>query len=374
MLMQKQKVGAEILCLHQGAELYGSDRSFLAAVEALAEEGRTLDVVLPADGELAGQLGRIPSVRLSFYDKGILRKRELRNPLMFVWRIVSGWLFHLRRFSGYRVIYINTVVMFSALLAACCYRFSSRRVICHVREIPGRKQLLFFRALFSVSGIELLYNSEATRDAFGLPGQVIYNGVEADARGEPPVLADDCIHLLLIGRINQWKGQSFLLDALAALPATVRERFRVRIVGSPFDGYEYLLDELSARIASLGLADLVQQLPFCADPSEHYRWADYVVVPSTQPEPFGRVAIEAFAFGKPVVAAAHGGLVEIVQPGQSGLLFAPADVSALAQALESLPQRSREEYAELSRGARQRFENKFSLTGYKANIRAFFFG
>lgn len=372
--MQKQKMDAEILCLHQGAELYGSDRSFLSAVEALAEGGCALDVVLPSDGELAEQLGHIPSVRLAFYDKGIIRKRELRNPPMFIWRMLAGWLFYLRRFSRYRVIYINTVVMFSALLAACFYRFSSRRMICHVREIPGRRQLRFFRGLFRVSGIELLYNSKATRDAFGLPGQVIYNGVEADTQGAQPMLADDCINLLLIGRINHWKGQSFFLDALGALPAGARQRFRVRIVGSPFEGYEYLLNELAARIATLGLVDLVQQIPFCADPSEHYRWADYVVVPSTQPEPFGRVAIEAFAFGKPVVAAAHGGLVEIVQPGQSGLLFAPADVSALALALEGLPQRSREQYAELSRGARKRFESKFSLTSYKANIRAFFFG
>jgi glycosyltransferase involved in cell wall biosynthesis len=368
------KTDAQILCLHQGAELYGSDRSFLSAVEALAEEGGSLDVILPSEGELAEQLERIPEVRLSFFDKGILRKRELRNPVLFIWRIFAGWLFYLRRFSGYRVIYINTVVMFSALLAACFYRFSRRRVVCHVREIPGPGQLRFFRALFRLSGMELLYNSNATRDAFGVPGQVIYNGVEADAQIEQPMLAGDDINLLLIGRINQWKGQTFLLDALAEVPAEALQRLRVRIVGSPFEGYEYLLDELSSRIATLGLGERVQQIPFCADPSEHYRWADYVVVPSTQPEPFGRVAIEAFAFGKPVIAAAHGGLVEIVQPHQSGLLFAPGDRTALAHVLAALPQRCHAQYAELSRGARQRFASKFSLMGYKANIRAFFFG
>ena len=37
---------SSILCLHQGAELYGSDRSFLAAVEALAGAGATLDVIV----------------------------------------------------------------------------------------------------------------------------------------------------------------------------------------------------------------------------------------------------------------------------------------------------------------------------------------
>ena len=66
---------SSILCLHQGAELYGSDRSFLAAVEAL--DGATLDVILPADGELAAEVRKVKGVSLSFYSKGILRKRCL---------------------------------------------------------------------------------------------------------------------------------------------------------------------------------------------------------------------------------------------------------------------------------------------------------
>lgn len=371
--MQEEKTA--ILCLHQAAELYGSDRSFLSAVQALADSGANLDVILPVEGELAEELRKVAGLRLSFFDKGILRKRELQRPFAFMWRILIGWLFYLRRFSSYRVVYINTVVMFSALLAACCYRFSSRRIICHVREIPGGAQLRFFRALFRLAAIELIYNSNATRDAFGLPGQVIYNGVEAQGGGESSAhQASGQLNLLVIGRINQWKGQDFFLESVGALPVVRREGLRIRIVGSPFEGYEYLEAELNARIRELGLEYQVEMIPFCADPSEHYRWSDYVVVPSTQPEPFGRVAIEAFAFGKPVIAAAHGGLIEIVDDGSTGLLFTPGDVQALGQAFLTAQEFSAERYAALSCNAWSKFQGKFSLAGYKANIRAFFFG
>jgi D-inositol-3-phosphate glycosyltransferase len=62
---------------------------------------------------------------------------------------------------------------------------------------------------------------------------------------------------------------------------------------------------------------------------------EVAVVPSLH-EAFGLVALEAMACGIPVVAAAVGGLKEIVQEGESGLLFPPGNASALAQALVTL--------------------------------------
>ncbi|MBY6033623.1 glycosyltransferase [Marinobacter daepoensis] len=365
-----------ILCIHQGAELYGSDRSFLSAVQALAESGLDVKAILPADGGLADELRKIPGLRLGFFDRGILRKRALRNPLAFMWGLVSGVLFYMGRFADHKIIYINTVVMFSALVAACVYRFSSRRIICHVREIPGRRQVMVFRALFRISGVELIYNSNATREAFNLPGRVIYNGVSAPVSLLPqicPSEGEGALRLLVIGRINHWKGQDFFVESLGALSSDYLERLDVRIVGSPFEGYEYLLDNLTARIETLGLQNTISLIPFCSDPSAHFQWADYVVVPSTEPEPFGRVAIEAFAFGKPVIAAAHGGLPEIVEPGASGLLFEPVSVPSLADALIIALEMSSDDYAEMKQNALKRFEHKFSLAGYKANIRDFFF-
>ncbi len=55
-----------------------------------------------------------------------------------------------------------------------------------------------------------------------------------------------------------------------------------------------------------------------------------------KPEPFGRVIAEAMAMRCPVVAAAAGGPMEIIENGRSGLLVPPGDDEALACGLASL--------------------------------------
>jgi glycosyltransferase involved in cell wall biosynthesis len=83
------------------------------------------------------------------------------------------------------------------------------------------------------------------------------------------------------------------------------------------------------------------------------------VVPGLWDEPFGLVATEAMASGRPVVAYAAGGLTEIIEDGVSGLLVPRGDVRALTQAVRSLlgdPARARR----LGEGARARVEGHFS--------------
>jgi glycosyltransferase involved in cell wall biosynthesis len=67
-----------------------------------------------------------------------------------------------------------------------------------------------------------------------------------------------------------------------------------------------------------------------------YSAADVVAVPSKQPDPLPNAALEACAAGCCVVAAAHGGLPEIVRDRQTGRLVAPRDPAALAGVLAEL--------------------------------------
>ena len=69
---------------------------------------------------------------------------------------------------------------------------------------------------------------------------------------------------------------------------------------------------------------------------DFYQQADIAVVPSVWEEPFGMVAVEAMACGRPVVASRVGGLQHIVTDGETGLLFDREDAAALAAALERL--------------------------------------
>jgi glycosyltransferase involved in cell wall biosynthesis len=94
--------------------------------------------------------------------------------------------------------------------------------------------------------------------------------------------------------------------------------------------------------------------------------ADVMLVPSTQPEPFGLVTIEAFARGRPVIASANGGLLETVKDG-AGWLFTPGDVGELAERLRSL---TRRDVVAAGEQARIRFELHYSREAFLVAMRA----
>ena len=93
--------------------------------------------------------------------------------------------------------------------------------------------------------------------------------------------------------------------------------------------------------------------------------ADVVLMPSEQPEPFGLVAIEAFARGRPVVGSAAGGLLEIVTHGSNGWLYPAGDAEALARVLAGL---TRDQVSVAAAKARNAYEDRFTTDRYAAEL------
>jgi glycosyltransferase involved in cell wall biosynthesis len=162
----------------------------------------------------------------------------------------------------------------------------------------------------------------------------------------------------MLGRVNWWKGQEFLLGAIASLPEDVRARLTVRIVGGAFENPQRE-QALSDLVEALGLDRQVSVEPFVADPSSLYRWADVVAVPSRLHESLGRVAIEAMAYGRPAIVSAIGGLTEVIADGRTGWFVAPGDVAALAARLRAIIEEP-EAWRDFGVAARRRFEALFS--------------
>jgi glycosyltransferase involved in cell wall biosynthesis len=116
------------------------------------------------------------------------------------------------------------------------------------------------------------------------------------------------------------------------------------------------------------LCDVVSFYDFADDPSEHYIWADWTVVPSKRPEPFGRVAVESFAFSKPVIAANHGGLTEIITDQENGYLFAPNSCDNLAAILQLTSRQSESEFNQFCSAAKTEYIQRFSESSYQLNL------
>jgi len=135
------------------------------------------------------------------------------------------------------------------------------------------------------------------------------------------------VRLLTIGRLSAEKGVDVLLEALAALKGRVD--VSARIVG---DGAERArLHERAAALGLSGTAEFLGALSGDALAAE-LAAADLYCQPSRR-EGFGVALVEALATGLPAVATDSGGPADIVTR-RDGVLVAPGDATALAEAIE----------------------------------------
>lgn len=189
--------------------------------------------------------------------------------------------------------------------------------------------------------------------AANVPVAVSHNGVRwpvdrfGGALHTPPVVG-------MLALLTPWKGHRVLLDAAAALPD-----LHVELAGGSFPGDADHVAELKARAERPDLAGRVHFLGHC-DPDTALRRWDVVVSASTSPEAGPLSVLEAMSHGLPVVGTDHGGTSEFLAGG-AGVLVAPGDVQALAQALSSVLGDS-DVRRSIAETARRRVEEKHDLS------------
>ncbi len=238
---------------------------------------------------------------------------------------------------------------------------------------------------FLLPSSRLLTNSAATNQAainhpfIRKTPRVLWYGIDltyfqriAPAIKAEPSVADGDKHIVLLGRIQSWKGQHVLIEAVPLVRAR-RHDVRFHIVGSPSQGtdlpyYHALLD----RVHDLGLDDVVEFAPQTTDTSPWYTRADIVVNASIPGEAFGLVVIEALACGRPVVATNTGGALDSMDGGKvGGLLVPPDDAPALAEALIYLLDHPGEAAA-LAEAGRERVLRLYSADRMVADLQALY--
>ncbi|KRE17958.1 glycosyl transferase [Bosea sp. Root381] len=173
--------------------------------------------------------------------------------------------------------------------------------------------------------------------------------------------------VLLPGRLTGWKGQRVLIEAARIMRDGGDTDTAFILAGDP-QGRDGYVKELDQQIAKAGLEGRVKRVGHCADMPAALLAAAIVAVPSTEPEAFGRVAVEAQAMGIPVVVSDLGAVPETVlappqvSPGErTGWRVPPGDAPALAAALEGALSLRPSARDNLALRARQHVERHFSL-------------
>jgi glycosyltransferase involved in cell wall biosynthesis len=171
---------------------------------------------------------------------------------------------------------------------------------------------------------------------------------------------------LLPARLAARKGHAVMIDAARRLASEGLDDIRILFVGDPHsDSFRHAIE---AQISRAGVEGLVRNVGHCEDMSAAYLAAAVIVAPSTEPEAFGRVAIEAQAMGAPVIVSDIGASPEIVlAPPQTprqqatGWRVPPGDPEKLAEAIrEALAMRASER-DEMALRARQNVQARFSV-------------
>ena len=240
-----------------------------------------------------------------------------------------------------------------------------RRDIHWVHEIPPnvRRYGHVFRAI-AARVRRIVCVSEAVKRSLlvlGVPEsriEVIHNGVPDTAR-LPTTIDVERLQLGIVGQIAPWKGHDDLLDAIAMLRHD-GILVDLRIFGSGPQGYK---EALRRKISDLGLLDVVDWCGYVNDQAEIFRRLDICVVPSRSDEPLATSAIEAGAFGRPVICSSKGGLPEIVVNGETGFVVEAGRPDQLARAISNFA-RDRSLIDRMGAAAWRRVRSEFSLARF----------
>ncbi|MDO9354315.1 MAG: glycosyltransferase family 4 protein [Solirubrobacteraceae bacterium] len=309
---------------HGSNDLYGASRVLLQDVEGLIALGCVVDVLLPEEGPLTALL-RDAGASVAIKPLRVLRKvahpTELRPPLTLPAELKRA----------------DIVVVWTLALASYLpvLRLHRKRTVLSVHEIlDGSSGRVLIRGASMLSDVQMA-NSQTTRqwmvDQGCAPSSIV---VAYPARPDydplPPVSpTPGRLDVLLAGRVNGHKGHH---EAVVA-GRIVRENgidLRLQLLGGSFPGQERYLESLLAEIADEPWVTFSGEV---SDIRPYLANAQAMLVPTTRPEPFGVVALEAWAAGRRVIASNEGGLAEATRL-VDGVAFVPRDVHDLAAAIE----------------------------------------
>ena len=346
-----------ILQVLPALETGGVERTTVDVAAAIVEAGARA-IVASSGGPMTRELERIGAehIELPLHTKSPLGIRRNIGRLSEVIKSHSVDIVHAR----------SRAPAWSALAAArqnnCHFVTTFHGTYSHGNPIKRRHNAIMLRgdrvianSAFTGEHISSVYKSFDTSRL-----RIIPRGVDLERFDPERVSAERVIQLtnawripdgmpviMLPGRLTDWKGHKILIEALTRMK---NAPVRCLIVGDA-QGRERYQEDLKELVKAKGLESVVHFVGECRDMPAALKLADVVVSASTKPEAFGRVAAEAQAMGRPIVATNHGGSRETVLDRRTGWLVPVKDPDAMARAIDAaigLNTADREQVAKLA--------------------------
>jgi glycosyltransferase involved in cell wall biosynthesis len=311
------------------ANMAGASRSMLTLVRELGKTQPTYVVVFFEDDLAAAARECGANVRVIYPGKRpYFRFQRMSRSVGCLAKAIRDWqidILHVHTAVGNRYAWPATLLTGAKLLTHQRDNFEHN----YYHKMLGRADKIIAISDWVKRGLPEKLQSRT---------EVIYNSTVLPKLEDTVRSPDDGqIVVGMAGRCYPEKGFDILLDAFVQInpPPHVRllmwglpPREKCNEYGQQvWDQYERIEPSLRERI---------HLEPFRVDIEKFYRSVDIVVVPSRFAEPFGRMAIEAMSWRRPVIVAGHGGLPEIVTDHETGLVFRPLDAADLGRKLQLL--------------------------------------
>lgn len=369
----------KILFLDQSGKPGGAE---LCLIDIAKPYQKNCLVGLFADGSFKDLLekNQIPVEVLTNQNIQVKKESSLTQGLASITQIVPLINKVVKIARNYDLIYANTQK--ALVIGAIASFFSGRPLVFHLHDILSPEHFSQTNRRIAVNAANraslIIANSQASKKAFIAAGgkadkvEVIYNGFDPQnyinqeyiiKQLRQTLELDDKFIVGHFSRLSPWKGQHILIEALAKCPPEVA----VILVGDALFGEQDYVKQLHQQIDELQLQNRVKFLGFRNDIPQLMAACDLVAHTSTAAEPFGRVIVEAMLSGTPVVAAAAGGAVELVEPGINGFLTTPVNHQELTDVINTCLQ-DKQKTADIAQTARNTASQRFNVANINQQI------